>query len=92
MPTRRARYSNKQAILPQENRASDPARTWLAALLAVGGVTGLGLLSLPYPFHGDQSLFLFMAGAGLRIQRDRRPSIRDRLLVGFFAHCRSCDA
>jgi hypothetical protein len=61
MPTRRARYSNKQAILPQENRASDPARTWLAALLAVGGVTGLGLLNLPYPFHGDQSLFLFMA-------------------------------
>jgi hypothetical protein len=61
MPTGRNRYSNKQATSPPENRRFGPTRTWLAALLAVGGVTALGLLNLPYPFHGDQSLFLLMA-------------------------------
>jgi hypothetical protein len=61
MPTGHTSYSNKQAMSPLENQGSDPARTWYAALLAIGGVTGLGLLNLAYPFHGDQSLFLFMA-------------------------------
>ncbi len=61
MPTGRSTYSNKQAMSPQQNRGSDPTRTRLAALLAIGGVTALGLLNLPYPFHGDQSLFLLMA-------------------------------
>jgi len=61
MPTDHGRYSNKQAISPRENQGSDLARTWYAALLAIGGVTVLGLLNLPYPFHGDQSLFLLMA-------------------------------
>jgi hypothetical protein len=61
MPTGRGRYSNKQAIAPREDQGSDLPQTWCAALIAVGGVTALGLLNLPYPFHGDQSLFLLMA-------------------------------
>ena len=61
MPTGGGTYSNKQAMSPQKNRGSGPTRTWFAALLSIGGVTALGLLHLPYPFHGDQSLFLLMA-------------------------------
>lgn len=61
MPTSGGRYSNKQAIVPEEKRGFGPTRTWLAALVAIVGVTALGLLNLPYPFHGDQSLFLLMA-------------------------------
>lgn len=61
MPTGPSKYSNKQATRPQKKWGPSPTQKWLAVLVAIGGVTVLGLLNLPYPFHGDQSLFLLMA-------------------------------